>query len=266
MLGLNKAGEIERPLRGELQDELMRFEGRFSARLVAAFRPLSESEDATVRMRAARDVLGFMSSALDIAVGPAPEVDLLDMVTLVTLGRDAMTRRWSVAAYGHRARGVAGAFEASLDDISAVARGAIPAPIEAELRQVIEAWQRENPDQDEVAAVRLSAYAKYREGQGAASSGLFTLLRGAAQTADTAVLLGDRALYATQRLPYLVRLHTRLAGNELFADQARAIEERVERTMSRFLYRAFLAFSGVAFVSATLWLLARVAYGRLAGR
>ena len=266
MLGSNKAGEIERPLRSELQDELMRFEGRFSARLIAAFGPLTESEDATVRMGAARDELAFMSSALDIAVGSAPEVDLLDMVTLVTLGRDAMARRWTVGAYGDRARDVAGAFQASLDDISAVARGVLPAPVEAELRQVIEAWQAENPGQDEVAAVRLSAYAKYREGQSTASSGLFTILRGAAQTADTAVLLGDRALYATQRLPYLVRLHTRLAGNELLADQARAIAERVDHATSRFLYRAFLAFSGVALVSATSWLLARLAYAKLAGR
>ena len=59
-------------------------------------------------------------------------------------------------------------------------------------------WQRENPGHDDVAGVRLSAYAKYRPGSSTAASGLFAMLRGASETADTAVLLGDRALYATK--------------------------------------------------------------------
>jgi hypothetical protein len=80
-----------------LQAELMRFEGRFAARLVTAFAPLMESDDVKVRLHAAQDELRFLSAALDIAASAHPEVNLVDMMALVTLGRDAMTERWDPA-------------------------------------------------------------------------------------------------------------------------------------------------------------------------
>ena len=57
-----------------------------------------------------------------------------------------------------------------------------------------------------------------------------SLLRGATQTADTAVLLGDRALYATQRLPYLVRLHVRIALREFLVDGQRTARQLLARS------------------------------------
>jgi hypothetical protein len=230
----------------------MRFEARFAARLTAAFNPLIESPDIEVRLRAGRDQLAFITSALDIAVGSAPEVDLLDMLTLVTLGRDAMTRRWSPDLCGDRAQGVADAFQGSMEDISAVAAGVLSDEIEAELGQVIREWQSENAGNDNVAGVRLSAYAKYRVGSGAAKSGLFALLRGASETADTAVLLGERALYATQRMPYLVRLHVRIAAREAIVDAQRATKQ--------VLRRAAVVTGGVALLGMTSWLFARLAH------
>ncbi len=258
MLGTRDAGAQDRPSRDELQDDLMRFEGRFAARLVTAFRPLVESPDRLTRLQATRDELAFVAAALDIAVGSTPEIDLLDMLTLVSLGRDAMGRRWNVERWGEAALRVADAFRASMEDISAVAARVVSRDAEAELREVISEWQRENPDQDDVAGVRLSAYAKYRTGSNTNSGGLFALLRGASQTADTAVLLGDRALYTTQRLPYLVRLHVRLAGSEIVAD--------AQRAMKGVLLKAVLYGGGFAVIGATSWFLARASYRRLIAR
>jgi hypothetical protein len=240
MLGLRKTAGPEGPNRAELQDDLMRFEGRFAARLVTAFRPLIESSDAASRLRAARDELAFMSSALDIAVGSAPEVDLLDMYTLVSLGRDAMARRWDVATWGESAHRVADAFRASAEDISAIAAAVVSSSVEAELRQVIVQWQEENRDQDDVAGVRLSEYAKFRAGSTASSSGIFAILRSASQTADTAVLLGDRALYASQRMPFVVGLNARIVGSELVSEAQRAID--------RTLLKAVLSLGALAVV------------------
>ena len=207
----------------ELQDDIMRFDGRFSALLVKAFAPLVNSTDQMVRLRATQDQLAFMSAALDIAVGAEPEVDLLDMVTLVTLGKDAMARRWSVEVHGNAARAVADAFEGALNDVSGLARRVISPDMENELRRVIGEWQRENPHLEDVASVRLSAYAEYREGSSASKGafGLFSVVRGAARTADNAVLLGERALYAAQRLPFFVRMHARIASSELVTDLGR---------------------------------------------
>jgi hypothetical protein len=266
----------DRPTSGELQDDIMRFEGRFSSRLVTAFEPLVDSSDLAVRHRAARDELDFMSAALDIAVGSEPEVDLLDMVTLVALGRDAMARRWDVDVHGGAGRAVVEAFDASIEDISAIAHSALPADIEDELGRVIVDWQREHPEQLNVSAVRLSAHAKYRSTSSGAvasrASGLFSAARAAAKTADSAVLLGERALYASQRLPLLVRMHARVAAGDLAldlrrkgaaTDQVRAIVASAESSTSRILFRAFLSFSGFAIVAATSWLIARMAHRRL---
>ncbi len=258
MFGTKETGSRDGPTRGELQDDLMRFEGRFSSRLQAAFGPLVESSDPAMRLRASRDELGFISSALDIAVGSSPEVDLLDMVTLVALGRDAMGRRWNVGACGESAHGVAEAFQASMEDISAVASTVISSDVRAELERVIREWQQENPAHDDVTSVRLSGYAKYRTGSSADAAGLFALLRGATQTADTAVLLGDRALYATQRLPYLVRLHVQIAGRELIAEARNATK--------RTLVKGLLSFGGLALAGGASWLVARAAYRRFAAR
>jgi hypothetical protein len=252
-------GSRDGPTRDELQDDLMRFEGRFSSRLTGAFRPLVELPRAEVRLRAAQDELAFKSSALDIAVGSSPEVDLLDMVTLVALGRDAMTRRWSEAEYGEAASGLPGAFQSSLEDIGAIARRVFPQQVETELREVIAQWQRENPEQHDITAVRLSAYARYRAASTSKNAGVFSLIRGATQTADTAVLLGDRALYATQRLPYLVRLHVRIALREFLVDG--------QRTARRLLARSAVPLLGLVLAgSGASLLVGGLLFRRLARR
>ncbi len=257
MSGTRETGQKDGPTRDELQDDLMRFEGRFSSRLTSAFRPLVELPRAEVRLRAAQDELAFKSSALDIAVSSSPEVDLLDMVTLVALGRDAMTRRWSEAEYGEAASGMPGAFQSSLEDIGAIARRVFPAQVETELREVIAEWQRENPAQDNVTAVRLSAYARYRAASTSKNAGVLSMIRGATQTADTAVLLGDRALYATQRLPYLVRLHVRIALREFLVDSLRTARQLVARSAVPVL--ALAALAGGASLLAGELLLRRLA-------
>ena len=46
MIGTKETGSRDGPTRDELQDDLMRFEGRFASRVTAAFRPLTESPSA----------------------------------------------------------------------------------------------------------------------------------------------------------------------------------------------------------------------------
>lgn len=271
----------------ELQDQLMRFEGRFTARLLAAFKPLiEEAPEPGVRSAASRDLLSFMAAALDIAVGSVPDVDVLDMVTLVTLGRDAMARRWSGEAHGEAGRSVARAFEASLDDVAAIARRAFPESVEADLRSVIREWQEENPEVEDVASVRLSAHADNLDVASPKlakhTAGLFSFVRGAARTADTAVLLGERALYAAQRLPFHVRIHARIATADLVSDVRRGILEssrdgsaiqradelaiHTRRWVKKNLWSAAVACSSVVVVAAAAWLFARVAYNRISAR
>ncbi len=203
----------------------MRFEGRFTARLVAAFAPPVESDELKVRLRAAGDELRFLSSVLDIAASAHPEVNFLDMVALVALGRDAMARRWDVATYGDNGRALGRSLERSLEDISSLARATVGGRVEAEVRHLIHEWRVVNPDQLEVEAVRLSTYvAEQAATLAKRAPSVFKIMHQAAHTAGDALLLGERALYAAQRLPFLARMHARVGSTELFADLTRNLQ------------------------------------------
>jgi len=203
----------------------MRFEGRFTARLVAAFAPLVESDELKVRLRAGEDELRFLSSAVDIAASAHPEANLVDMVALVALGRDAMAQRWDVAAHGDSSRAIGRCFEKSIDDISTLARSMVSDDVVAEVQHLIDEWRAENPHQLHVEAVRLSTYVSERAATlTTRAPGVFRLMHEAAHTADDAILLGERALYAAQRLPFLARKHARVSSSELFVDFTRNLQ------------------------------------------
>jgi hypothetical protein len=97
--------------------------------------------------------------------------------------------------------------------------------VEAEVQHLVRDWRAENPAQLQVEAVRLSTYAAERGASLARHApGVFRLMHQAAHTADDAVLLGERALYAAQRLPFLARRHARVGSTELFADLTRNLQ------------------------------------------
>src|SRR5580704_2761369 len=178
---------------GDLQEQLLRFEGSYSSRLMAAFRPLTHVGPPDVRLQAMTDQLAYLSAALDIATGGSPVLDLLDMITLVALGRDAMTSYWKANAEPDRARDIQAAFDASLEDIRAVARSTLPPDVEKELFAVIHQWQNEHPNERQVVIVRLSNYAGPTFAASDAlekrASGLLALVRRVTRTADNTFLL-----------------------------------------------------------------------------
>jgi hypothetical protein len=88
-----------RPIaQAELQQDLQRFQGRFTARLADALAPLDHDPVPAVR-RAGLDLqLRLSSAALDIAVGPDSDANLLDMVALVELAGEVAAGHEASAA------------------------------------------------------------------------------------------------------------------------------------------------------------------------
>ena len=88
-----------RPIpQAELQQDLQRFQGRFTARLAEALAPLDRDPDPAIR-RAGMDLqLRLSSAALDIAVGPDSDANLLDMVSLVELAEEVAASHEAGAA------------------------------------------------------------------------------------------------------------------------------------------------------------------------
>jgi NADP-dependent 3-hydroxy acid dehydrogenase YdfG len=69
----------------ELQDALQRFTTEFTDRVTQAMEELERSSQAGVRDEALRKNLLYLSSALEVASGLDPEVNLLDMIDLLGL-------------------------------------------------------------------------------------------------------------------------------------------------------------------------------------
>ena len=234
---------------GELQEDLQRFQGRFTSRLADASAPLVASSDPTVRRKALDLQLRFASSALDIALGPDTDANLLDMVTFVELSRLLLDDYWDAKVFRGQTADMADALKRSSDDVWQVARKVLSEPEEAQLRRIIEKWRADNPGHVHVAFLRLSALANPANDAGFKFAspevhGMFAGVKKAVQSADQARQLGERAMYAVQRLPFLIRTQARLAGQELFAD-AKLELTPVLRTTQRMMMGA-LVMAGVA--------------------
>jgi hypothetical protein len=242
----------------DVQEHLQRFQARFSAWLADALEPLATHRDPRLR-RAALDLqLRLSSAALDIAIGRSPDASLLDMVTLMELSKATLVEHWVPQVFRKQQAGpLIEAMEKSCEDVWQVARQVLSPPEEADLRRIIEHWKASNPDQLHVASMRLPAFASPADAgfgsMNAQASGLFSGVKKAVQAADQTRLLAERALYAAQRLPFLLRIQARLTGQQIVDD--------LQITLAPTLATARQAFRGALVASAGIgifWLLLRL--------
>jgi hypothetical protein len=207
----------------ELQEDLQRFQGRFSSWLADALEPLTTDPNPAIRRGAMDLQVRFVSAALDIALGPDTDANLLDMVTFVEMARATTAAHWVPEVFqGKQGAALGEALRKAGEEVWEVARRVLSDPDETQLRQIIERWRAENPQQLHVAGMRLPNFAN-PGGAGFATTsaearGLFAGVRKAVQAADQARLLGERAVFAAQRLPFLIRMQARLASQQLLAD------------------------------------------------
>jgi hypothetical protein len=206
----------------ELQQELERFATQFSDRVTQAAERLERSPRERVRDEALKKSLLYVSSAIEIATGPYPEVNILDMVVFIRLARTVLERHWIPNLYGHEGDGLAEVFAKAERELSNISAQALGPEQREELAALVDAWLAENPGQLRVEGVRLSDFsaaagsaAAERAGQ---AKGLLSSVKAAAQTANQAMLLSDRALFLVHRLPFLWRLQARLGAREMLSD------------------------------------------------
>src|SRR5262249_55225121 len=109
-----------RPTRAELQEEVFRYETRFSARIGDAFRPFDRSTTDAIRRQSLNLKLSYSSSALDVAMGPIAEKNLLDMIVFTDLVLDVYRDYWMPRVFGSGGRPVLGALTQSADDLAKV--------------------------------------------------------------------------------------------------------------------------------------------------
>lgn len=213
-----KVGEREDAAmtRAQLRHEIMRFASGAAWKVGGAYFAL-ESESQTPKARHAL-ALGFGRSALEVAIAPDPEVNLLDMVVMVTLLRMVAETYWVPQVFGDRGQGVLKALRRSEAKIWSIASEVLTLEEQQELRDAIQEWRKRNPDQIYVEYVRFGDFADFLGESAiekAQQSGGFFGISEATRSVDEALLLAERALFYLQRVPGIARFSAKLVVYDL---------------------------------------------------
>jgi hypothetical protein len=206
----------------ELQQSLQRIASQFQSRIGQISMDAKAAAGIAQQDLALRQSLLYQSSILDIATGPEPEVNLLDMVVFARLGAGSLMSYWTSERLGDASRAFGDAFATLERDVALLADRVLSTEQRALLQHLIESWQAENPDQHVVEGVRFVSFGRVvgeaADERGTQARGLLSGVKSAAQTADRVLLLAERALFLSQRVPFLLRAQTRLGAREVTGD------------------------------------------------
>lgn len=238
----------------ELTQELQRFTTRFTDRVEQATEPLEHSPSQRVRDEALRKTLGYMSSALEIATGPDPEIDLLDMIVFVRLCRTVLDKHWIPALYGDAGRELSDAFAKADAELADIAERALGAPKIEHLANIVDSWLADNPAQVRVEGIRLADFASGAARAAAdrmiEARGLLSSVKTATEAANQAMVLVERGLFLLHRMPPVWRFQARLAAREVLGDSIAQLAEGPEAPLVRVSHRArSVAKSGAMFAA-----------------
>src|SRR5262249_356315 len=125
-------------------------------------------------------------------------------------------------AFGDEGRELLRAFRVSEEQLWTISDKVLAPEVQDTVRNLILDWQSKHPGQFMVEAVRFNEFAE-RAGRVSAgrpnqARGIFGQVRAATQTADEAVLLGERGMFLANRMPTLIRLQARLGVFETTSD------------------------------------------------
>lgn len=214
----------------EMQQEIQRVATNFIDRVAQVGEPLAEiGVGAPRREGLLRRVLLYSSSVLDIATGPYPEVNTLDMVVFMHLCHRALERHWIPSGFGASGEALASAFAQSEAEAWELAAKVLERAKLAHLRELIADWERDHPTQFRVEGLRFREFAAYAgdiaNEQSVKARGLLGQMRTATQAADQALLISERAFFLVHRLPFLMRLQIRIAVQESVSDSLSRLED-----------------------------------------
>ena len=191
----------------ELQSELMSYADRFASIMTQAledFETLNPKPQA--RQVILSDLVYSLSSVYTIAAEPNPQVGLLDMVAVTTLGRiiyqDNIRRK-----YGKSTEVLGDGFRQLEKDIWRIAGKVLTKEQQAELRQLILLWRKNNPDKVVYNYLRFSDFAAQRRNstlvKKVQAGGLFKTVQEVTQQVEETRMLAERGIFLATRLPLL---------------------------------------------------------------
>lgn len=172
--------------------------------------------------------LNLANTALLIGSGPNPNANLIDMVALVTLGRQNVESYWLPEVLGPRCESLLATLQKLEREIWNTAGSVLTPAQQAELRGLLREWREAHPGRRAVEFVYLSEFARARHAAPAARGapgsllGLFFLdplasLDPAARVIEESRQVAERSMFFLKRAPTLLRWQTELLAHNVSA-------------------------------------------------
>ena len=191
----------------ELQSELMSYADRFASIISQAFEDFETlNPQPQARQIILSDLVYSLSSMYTIAAEPNPQVGLLDMVTVTTLGRIIYEENMR-KKYGNTTIVMGDGFRQLEKDIWQIAAKVLSTEQQVELRELILLWRKNNPDKVVYNYLRFSDFAAQRRDSTLVkkvhSGGLFKTVQEVTQQVEETRMLAERGIFLGTRLPLL---------------------------------------------------------------
>jgi len=209
--GVGHAAKKQKPdeyvvTEAELQLELMSYADRYAAVVaqviddVERLGPPPETRRAIVG-----DLVYSAAAAFTIAADPEPQLGLLDMVVMTTLGRIVYEDYWR-PRLGEPADLVIAAFQKLERDIWAVATPILSQDQQQEVRERIAAFRADNPELSTFSHLRFADFPSKRSSstlKKQKSGGIFGSVKNISDQVEQTRIMAERAMYLSTRLPLL---------------------------------------------------------------
>lgn len=168
-----------------------------------------------------------VGAALDIAVGPNPAVNLLDLLVMVSLQTWSFKTHWVPAGIGDAGIPTVDRLKHAEAELWAAAKKVLSKDQMHTLRKLINAWISQNSDRTVVSLVRFAEFVDERRMSSLSlrgkAQGLLKELSEASAAVDDVRLMGERLLWFAGRYPDLLGEQTELTAYRLL-DQPEGLQ------------------------------------------
>ncbi len=198
----------------ELQSHVMSFADRFAAIMVTSFYEFETKKPSKkVRYEVLSMVTYSISNAYIIAGESDSDVALLDIISMVTLGRIIFEKQGPLI-YSKTVQPITQGFRMAEKDIREIAMVVLTPNQLTDLLSIIEHWRKENPGLIFFPPIRFSDFdADRRQSKLARAEGqrgLFKSVEAATEQVEEMRLLAERGMYLATRMPQLSGLFAEL--------------------------------------------------------
>ena len=214
----------------ELQQDVQRAATTFMDRIAQSSELLTQDGRSPDEESALlRSVLRYNASIVDIATGPFPEVNALDMLVFAMLCRGALERHWIPRCFGKDGEPLVDAFVLLEESLWEIVGKVLDREQQHELRELVASWQTDHPDQYRVEGVRFQEFSEHageiENEKNRRARGLLGQVKSATRAADQAILISERAFFVAHRMPFLIRMQGRIGVRETLSDSLCHLDE-----------------------------------------